>query len=277
LLKNPKRVLITKIINENPTTKTFWVKEIGDNIISRKSKPGQYVMIWVWKPDLTKKSAEAQDNIPMSVSDCDGDKFAMTVKKMGATTAELFKYKKGMELGITGPLGNAFKLKGKRILLVSGGIGLAPLYPLGKLAKSKGLEVHTILGAKTKSEHLMVNPVRKFSKKVYITTDDGSYGSKGFATDAMDKIFNKAKIDQIYTCGPEIMMLKILEKSLYNKIPAQFSLERYMHCGVGACGLCTMDGYWICNDGPVFTSSQLKNVKDFGCRCRLPDGRYRKV
>jgi dihydroorotate dehydrogenase electron transfer subunit len=270
----PIRAKITKIADENPTTKTFWLKEIGQNIISQTSKPGQYVMIWVWKPGLTKKSGEAQDNIPMSVSDRDGDKFAMTIKKMGPPTAELFKYKKGMELGITGPMGNAFKLKGKRILLVSGGIGLAPLYPLGKLAKSRGVEVHTILGAKTKMEHLMVNQVRKFSKKVYITTDDGTYGTKGFATDAMDKIFKKVKIDQIYTCGPEIMMLKILEKALSHKIPVQFSLERYMHCGVGACGLCTMDGYWICNDGPVFTSSQLKTVKDFGCKCRLPDGTY---
>ncbi len=277
MLKKPIHAKIVKIVDENPTTKTLWLKEIGQNTISKTSKPGQYVMIWVWKPDLTKRSAEAQDNIPMSVSDWDKNNFAMTIKKMGPTTAELFRYKKGMKLGITGPLGNSFKLRGKRILIISGGIGLAPLYPLGKLAKNRGIEVYTVLGAKTKSEHLMVGQVRKFSKKVYITTDDGTYGTKGFATDVLDKVFKSVKIDQIYTCGPEMMMSKILQIAHHHKIGAQFSLERYMHCGVGICGLCTIDGYWVCNDGPIFSSNQLRKVKDFGKRCRKPDGRYKKI
>lgn len=277
LQMKPVHAKIIKIVDENPTTKTFWLNEIGQSTICTTSKPGQYVMIWVWKNDLTRKSVEAQDNIPMSVSDWDKTAFAMTIKKMGPTTAELFKYKKGMKLGITGPLGNSFKIQGKRILIISGGIGLAPLYPLGKLAKKRGVEVYTVLGAKTKSEHLMVSQVRKFSKKVYITTDDGTYGTKGFATDVLAKIFKSVKIDQIYTCGPEIMMYKILQIALKAKIPAQFSLERYMHCGVGACGLCTLDGYWICNDGPIFTSNQLRKVKDFGKRCRRPDGTYKAL
>lgn len=251
---------LDKIIEENDFVKSFY---FADKEVAR-AEPAQFVMLWVPHTSSGSMNFQIPDQIPMSVSSVEGDRFSLTVRRYGETTHELFKYEKGDSVGVTGPLGRGFSLSGDQILCVAGGIGVAPLLLL--VQKLQGKEIHFILGAKTENELLFHERLRGLSTSLTITTDDGSCGEKGVACDPVEMLCDRYSIDQIYCCGPEIMMRKVFEIALKRKIPAQFSLERYMYCGLGLCGHCALDGYLVCKDGPVFTSEELKDVRDFGVR-----------
>ena len=177
-----------------------------------------------------------------------------------------------MDVGITGPLGNNFEMKGKNILLIGGGTGIAPLRFFAKSVKNENMNLYAIFGAKTKDEILKMDEIKKFCKEIIITTDDGTFGKKGFTTDYLEYMIKKHPIEQILCCGPEIMMKKVLDFCLENNIKGQFSLERYMYCGKGLCGFCSIDGLRVCRDGPVFISETLSKIKDFGKKKRTKEG-----
>ncbi|MDD5511591.1 MAG: dihydroorotate dehydrogenase electron transfer subunit, partial [Dehalococcoidales bacterium] len=216
----------------------------------RETKPGQFYMVWI--PGI--------DEIPMSVSYI-GKLKGITVRAVGGATKSLTSLKVGDKIGIRGPYGNGYKTPKGKILFVCGGTGAASLAPLVENVGKKRATV--VIGAKTKDEVLLKKRLEK-SAKVIISTDDGSCGIKGFATCAVEELLSKEKFDQIITCGPEIMMVKIFQLAEAHKIPIQASLERYMKCGIGICGQCCMDGYTVCKDGPIFTGKQLLQIKDFG-------------
>ena len=108
-----------------------------------------------------------------------------------------------------------------------------------------------------------------------ITTDDGSFGRKGFTTDILREVLEnkKNKIKIVYTCGPEIMMKKVFEMCRKYKVECEASLERYMACGFGICGKCMVDDKILCVDGPIFNSKQLSQLLEFGNTARLKSGR----
>lgn len=255
-----KMLEIQDIIEENEIVKSFY---FTDEEISQ-AEPAQFVMLWIPHTVSGDINFEIPDQIPMSVSSVDEDQFTLTVRKYGLTTGELFKYKKGDVVGMTGPLGRGFSVSGNSTLCVAGGIGVAPLLLL--VQKLQGREIHFVLGATTKSELLLQEKLEKLCSSLCITTDDGSCGRKGFACDPVEDLCQEYNIDQIYCCGPERMMYKVFEISSKLTIPAQFSLERYMYCGLGLCGHCALDGYLVCKDGPVFTSEELKSIEDFGAK-----------
>lgn len=251
---------IEDIVEENEIVKSFY---FTDERIAQ-ADPGQFVMLWVPHTVSGDKNFVIPDQIPMSVSSAEKDHFSLTVRKYGDTTGELFKYRKSDRVGMTGPLGRGFTIAGDHVLCVAGGIGAAPLFLL--VQKLQGKEVHLILGAKKKSELFFKQNLEQLCDSVCITTDDGSCGEKGFACDPVERIVKEYDVDQIYCCGPEIMMRKVFEIAVSLKIKAQFSLERYMYCGLGLCGHCTVDGLLVCRDGPVFAAEELENVKDFGVK-----------
>jgi dihydroorotate dehydrogenase electron transfer subunit len=248
---------IEDIAQENKMTKSFY---FTDPHIS-KAEPAQFVMLWVPHTGSGEVNFDIPDQIPMSVSSVEGDTFTLTVRKYGATTGGLFKYRIGDKVGMTGPLGRGFSLSGTSILCVAGGIGAAPLLLLVQKLENP---VHFILGAVAEDELLFQEKLEELCSSFHITTDDGSCGIKGFASDPVKELCQTYDIDQMYCCGPEIMMYKVFETAQSLKIPAQFSLERYMYCGLGLCGHCTLNGYLVCKDGPVFTSEELIHVEDFG-------------
>ncbi len=229
----------------------------------------------VWVPGV--------DEVPMSLSyiGWKGKISAITVKNVGETTKTIHQFKKGTKFGLRGPYGKGFKIVSGEVLIVGGGVGVTPLYPLLlKLRKFKGKPT-SILGAKTKKELLFVHEVEKIlgKKSVLIVTEDGSMGIKGLASDVLAEILDKkgCKYRQIYACGPEPMLKKVLDLSLKHKIPAQLSLERYIKCGVGLCGSCMVDGFRICKDGPVFSSKILAKLKEFGFVKRESSGKIVKI
>lgn len=266
---NMKILEIEEIVKENKTIRSFY---FTDKELS-KAEPAQFVMLWVPHVVSGEVDFEVPDQIPMSVSSAEGDRFSLTVRKYGVTTGELLKYKTGDEVGMTGPLGRGFTVTGDRVLCVAGGIGAAPLLLL--VQKLQGKEIHFVLGVTTQNELFFQEKLKELCTSLCITTDDGTYGRKGFACDPAEDFCDEYDIDQIYCCGPEIMMYKVFETAVRRNVPAQFSLERYMYCGLGLCGHCALNGYLICKDGPVFTSEELKNVKDFGAK--MVDETGRKV
>jgi len=215
----------------------------------KKAEPGQFVMVWI--PGI--------DEIPMSLSHI-GKIQGITVKKIGRATKSLYSMNIKDKIGVRGPYGKGFVKKGKKALFVAGGIGIASLLPLIKSYKG---EKYVILAARNKNMLIFEKEIKNFAE-LYISTDDGSLGFKGFATDLMKKLIKEHDFDIVYTCGPEKMMKKILDISIENGIEMQASLERYMKCGIGICDSCAIDGYKVCKDGPVFDRKILAKMKEFG-------------
>jgi dihydroorotate dehydrogenase electron transfer subunit len=252
----PKIIQIKDIKKENSDVKTLFFD------YPKLTHPGQFFMVWV--PTI--------DEIPMSISYVENDSKGITFKRVGESTNALFNLKIGDKLGIRGPYGNGFNLTGKRILFIGGGTGIATLAPTVKNAIDKKISAMVILGAKKKNELFFEERLKNYGADLKISTDDGSLGFKGLATDLAREIINKEKFDSIITCGPELMMKKLFD--ITKNIPFQASLERYMKCGIGICGQCCVGkGLRVCEEGPVFDRKTLKNIEDFGIFKRDAAGR----
>jgi dihydroorotate dehydrogenase electron transfer subunit len=226
-----------------------------------ETMPGQFFMIWI--PGI--------DEIPMSVSYIDKTKKGITFRRVGDATNALFEIKEGEPIGIRGPYGHGFEYTGKHLLFVGGGTGIAMIAPAVEFVRKQKKKVTCVLGTKTKDEMFFAERIQKTGANVILATDDGSIGKKGFASDIAIDIIHSEDIDSIYTCGPELMM-----KSLYDKsgtIPMQASLERYMKCGIGICGQCCVgEGIRVCVEGPIFKRETLGKLKDFGVSKRDASG-----
>ncbi len=222
--------------------------------VARTAIPGQFLHISV--PGHTLRR-------PVSIADVDKKEHTITIlfKQIGSGTKALASLPVGATLDVLGPNGNGFNLQeknGDTILLIGGGIGVPPLYYLGKSLVEKGYKIISVLGFQTKD---YVFYEQKFSKigKTIIVTDDGSYGEKGLVTDVLNEI---EQIDCYYSCGP-LPMLKSVRSHLSHK-KGYLSLEERMGCGVGACFACVVptnddSGYKkICQDGPVFQAEEVQ-------------------
>jgi dihydroorotate dehydrogenase electron transfer subunit len=143
---------------------------------------------------------------------------------------------------------------------------MAPVAAFTEEASRRGVQVDTITAATTKDEILFTQRLENAGARVFPTTDDGSHGFCGFATELAEKLIKEEDYDMVVSCGPEIMMKKLHLLTEENQIPAQFSLERYMKCALGICGQCCVDdvGWRICVEGPVFWGDQLRLIKEFG-------------
>ncbi|MGD9826497.1 dihydroorotate dehydrogenase electron transfer subunit [Desulfobacter sp.] len=232
-------------------------------------KPGQFVMVWI--PGVDEK--------PYTISHHCPDRFGITVEAKGVFSKKAVSLGPGDNIGIRGPFGNGFNMGSghKRVAVVAGGCGMAPLAPLVEAFEThNGPEILLIQGARSKS--FLLYPDR-FTAKAEICTDDGSKGYKGFVTDILvDKIKALSAnlvpgFDMVYTCGPEIMMAKVFEICEAHAIPCQVSLERYMRCGFGVCGACVCGYAVVCKDGPVFGSKALRTMADFNTRALLKTGK----
>jgi dihydroorotate dehydrogenase electron transfer subunit len=160
--------------------------------------------------------------------------------------------REGDRIGVRGPYGKCFIRKGRRVALIAGGIGAAPLAFLAE----KSIKPTTFLGAKSREQLLFS---RRFKKagKLFLATEDGSSGYHGMVTDLLGS--NLKKFDQIYVCGPEQMILKVLKicRNLRIEKRVQALVERYIKCAYGICGSCDLGGYKVCTDGPVFRGDLL--------------------
>lgn len=192
---------------------------------------------------------------PLSIHDYSKDSITFLYKILGKGTKDLSLYRKGDTVDVLLPLGNRFDTdNSKHPLLIGGGIGIAPLYHLGKEFLEKGIQPEFLFGFRNREEIMMVDEFRKLGE-VTITTDDGSIGYHGNPIGYLKD--NQVRFDRYYACGPQVM-LKFLSKAFPN---GQVSLEARMGCGFGACMGCsikTVNGYKrVCKEGPVFEAGEV--------------------
>jgi dihydroorotate dehydrogenase electron transfer subunit len=252
-----KRIEDLKIIGNKRLNDDFFVLELSGNDNLPDIKPGQFAQVRV------DGSPETFLRRPISIHDIDYGKntFHLLIQVAGKGTETLSKLKNGDFLNLIYPLGNSFSLPDKKdkVLLIGGGCGIAPLLFLGKYLKSNGYVPDILLGFR-KSE--LIIEVDKYIEvgKVYLTTEDGSRGEKGYVTN--HTIFSSGRYDRIYCCGPDSMMKAIAWYCKKNNINCEVSLENLMACGIGACLCCIVDtvkgNLCTCIDGPVFNITELK-------------------
>ena len=253
----PQTVRIREIRDDARTIRTFVL-----DAEAPEAQPGQFVMLWL--PGVDEK--------PMSIA-CPAP-LTLTVARVGEFTTALHGRKVGDRVGWRGPYGRGFTLREDRpALLVSGGCGVGPLYFLASQATERGIPTTVALGARTAFDLPYVEQFRALGVNLIPATDDGSLGYKGFVTDAIGEFANRDSQLAIYACGPEQMLVQIHRLCRERGIPGQLSLERHMKCGFGICGQCALDGFLVCQDGPVFDVEQLGGLRDFGQAHRSATGR----
>ncbi len=194
---------------------------------------------------------------PISVNDCVDDTYRIIYKVVGKGTEEMATYQPGVKLDTLTDLGNGFdpSLSGDNPLLVGGGVGVPPLYYLAKILVAQGKTVTAVLGFNSKDDIICKEDLEALGVKVYTSTVDGSYGTKGFVTDALKEV---GEYSYFYSCGPEPML-----KALYNatEVSGELSFEERMGCGFGACMGCTCKTKYgnkrICKDGPVLKKEEV--------------------
>lgn len=248
MIKELKMLKIEQVIDESENVRTLMFNQHLD------FTPGQFIMVWI--PRLDEK--------PFTVSYHDQDSFGITVFKLGEFTTKLYSMTTGDSIGVRGPYGKGFKLS-PGTCAIGGGVGMASIAPLS----SKLNDLLIVQGAQTSSALLY----QKRFPEMVLCTDDGTAGLKGFPTDHLQALFEKHSFKKIYTCGPEIMMKKIFDFCQANKIGCEASLERFMKCGIGVCGQCVCNGLRMCTDGPVFNTTELATMKDFGNFALLKSGK----
>jgi dihydroorotate dehydrogenase electron transfer subunit len=233
--------------------------------IAAEAKPGQFVMVGCGKETILPR--------PLSIHSVEGGEIALLFQVVGKGTAWLSQMKKGDTLDIFGPLGNGYTIfpKSNNLLLVAGGMGIAPLRFLAEVAAGEGKTVTIIAGARSCNYLLPVTPPQSLFNKGMIpanfqcinATEDGSEGFKGLATQLIPHYLKH--IDQVFACGPMPMYQSMSKIPELNNIPVQISLEIMMGCGVGVCYGCTMKTKsglkQVCKDGPVFEMGEVESLQ----------------
>lgn len=221
--------------------------------VAKKALPGQFIVLRV---------NEEGERVPLTIADFDREKGIVTIlfQVVGASTELLASLKEGDSiLDFVGPLGQPSELSNHMgtVVFVGGGIGVAPVYPIARAAHELGNKVISILGAKTKDILIFEERMRAISDEVLITTDDGSYGIKGFVTNAIEELIKRGeKIDQVTAIGPGVMMKSVAEATRPYGIKTIVSLNPIMVDGTGMCGGCRVqvgeETKFACVDGPEF-------------------------
>lgn len=231
--------------NKNIAEKTYFMSLEGDT--SAITKPGQFINIKLDGFFLRR---------PISVCDCENGKLSIIYKVVGNGTKEMSELPVGAELDILSGLGNGYDTSksGDCPVLIGGGVGVPPMYLLCKKLVSEGKKATVILGFNSEKEVFGVDEFKATGAEVYVTTADGSVGTKGFVTDVLKNLH----YTYFYTCGP-MPMFKAIESIA--KTSGQYSFEERMGCGFGACMGCTCKTKYgnkrICKDGPVLEREEI--------------------
>ena len=239
------RDCIMTVLRNRPLTEDVWELILrGDTGEIRN--PGQFVNL---------KLSGLYLRRPLSVCNLEGDTLTLIYKTVGIGTETLSRMLPGQTLPVLTGLGNGYDtaLSGDRPLLLGGGVGVPPLYYLARLLCAEGKQVSVVLGFNRASEVFYENEFRALGASVTVTTVDGSYGRKGFVTDALPENYS-----YFYTCGPEPMLKAVFAKAVTS---GSFSFEKRMGCGFGACMGCscrTITGNKrICREGPVLQKEEI--------------------
>lgn len=242
-----------KIIKKEKLNDVVELMEIHAPYVAKKCEPGQFIILRV---------GEDGERIPLTIADYDREKETITIiyQIVGYSTVELSKLEEGDELtDFVGPLGVPTVLheSHKHVIGVAGGVGSAPLYPQLRALAEMGVDVDVIIGGRETQYVLLADKFKEFCKNVYIATDDGSMGTKGFVTTVLQDLIDKGEtFDEVIAIGPVPMMKAVVGVTKPHNIKTSVSLNPIMIDGTGMCGCCrvNVDGKikFACVDGPDF-------------------------
>lgn len=251
----PKTIAQAKVIGQKVLNSTIKIIEVYAPQIAEQAVPGQFVNVQVCKntaPLLRRPFGVA------GVNKKEGT-FTMIYRIIGEGTHILADLCNGDELSIVGPLGHGFAMQANKPLLVGGGLGLAPLLFLAEGFGQGKADV--LMGGRNSEEVCWTSLYDYVCANTYITTDDGSQGTKGTVMALLPQLIKEQGYDCVYVCGPVPMMKAVAEACLAAGVKCQVSLEKYMACGLGACLSCSCGGIGkrikVCTDGPVFWAEEV--------------------
>ena len=268
-----------KILKKEKLNDVVELMDIHAPYVSRKCEAGQFIILRV---------GEDGERIPLTIADFDREKESITIiyQVVGYSTQELSKLNEGDYLtDFVGPLGAPTELhNNKHVVGVAGGVGSAPLYPQLKALANMGVKVDVIIGGRSEPYLLWVDKFKEVCDNVYLTTDDGSVGTKGFVTTVLADLLEKeSDIDEVIAIGPVPMMKAVVNVTKPRNVKTSVSLNPIMIDGTGMCGCCrvSVDGKikFACVDGPDFdgllvdfdelTNRQRMFTKEEGHVCNL--------
>lgn len=242
-----------KIVRKEILNDTSFELEVLAPLATKNAQPGQFIILRV---------GEDGERIPLTIGDYDKEKGTITlvVQKVGFSTKQLALLEEGdCVTDFVGPLGvpTQFHEGLKHVIGVAGGIGSAPVYPQLKKLADEGVHVDVIIGGREKQYILWAEKFARFCDHVYIATDNGEVGTKGFVTDVLQKLIDEGEVyDEVIAIGPVIMMKNVVRVTKPHNIPTSVSLNPIMIDGTGMCGCCrvSVDGKmkFACVDGPDF-------------------------
>ncbi len=249
----PHRITIpiADIKIENDTVRTFYFE------YDLSALPGQFIMLTDFR----------NGEKPFSISECEVDYFAVTIKKIGIFTQNLFTKELGEMLSFRGPYGSSFTIKSGKCLVIGGGYATPPLYFLCKELLRKKADITIINGARSLDNLLFCRRFQKLEALYERITDSGCLGTSGTSADAAKEYLVRNKYDMIYVSGPELMMYALRDiLAEYPDTAYEFLFERYMKCAIGICGNCTIDplGIRLCVEGPVLPRDMIEKLTEFG-------------
>ena len=241
-----------EIVRKQALNPTVTLMEISAPLVARKAEPGQFIIL---------RTDEAGERIPLTVADYDREKGTVTIifHIVGATTEKLNHMNEGDCLqDFVGPLGKATETEGlKKVAVVGGGVGCAIAYPIAEKLHEQGCEVHSIVGFRTKDLVILEDEFRAASDKLFMMTDDGSYGTKGVVTNPLKELIESGEqYDEVIAIGPVIMMKFVCLTTKPYGIKTIVSMNPIMIDGTGMCGGCRLsvggETKFACVDGPDF-------------------------
>ncbi|BER92360.1 MAG: sulfide dehydrogenase subunit beta [Candidatus Atribacteria bacterium] len=240
-----------KILEKQVLTPEIKLMVIDAPRVARKAKAGQFVILRI---------NDQGERIPLTIADFDPKKGTVTIifQEVGKTTMMLGEMEAGDTiLDFVGPLGKEMEEKNfGHVVCVGGGVGIAPTFPKARALKEAGNKVTSIIGARTASMLFWEDKMREVSDKLYVTTDDGSYGEKGFVTTVLERVLEQEKVDLVIAVGPVMMMKMTSLLTKKHGVPTLVSLNPIMVDGTGMCGCCrvSVNGQckFTCVDGPIF-------------------------
>ncbi|OGW82115.1 MAG: ferredoxin-NADP reductase [Omnitrophica bacterium RIFCSPLOWO2_12_FULL_44_17] len=243
--------IIEKTILTETATDRITKFKIQSPHIARKALPGQFVVLMI---------TEKSERVPLTVVETNPQAGTVTVivQEIGFSTKLLGKLNVGDSLfAFVGPLGHPTEIKNYgKVILVGGGVGIAEIYLVAKALKEKGNHVVSVLGARTHALLILENEMRNASNELYIATDDGSYGRKGFTTDVVNELLSKSRYDIVYAVGPIPMMKRVADVTKPHQVKTMVSLNSLMVDATGMCGGCRVtvgnEVKFTCVDGPEF-------------------------
>lgn len=248
-----------KVVSNQKYSADYYYLVLAPPVTLPSMHPGQFVQV------LITGSQPTYLRRPISVYEVDpvNNTFSLLIKKLGAGTRHLSQIQAGDMLNVVYPLGNSFTIPSAgSVLLVGGGVGMAPMLMLASQIDHANSKVDIIIGGRTAEDIIAPEKFQQYGS-LHITTNDGTLGEQGFVTQHSILAEGVAKYNRIYACGPDAMMKAVARLAVKDNVPCEVSLENLMACGFGACLCCiaetTTGNKTTCVEGPVFNINDLVN------------------